>query len=104
MRTNCFFDLCHTCEDIARRKLLPNLAQLLVHPHLLLLLVLAGANVRNEHLERGWEESISCNARTRVSNEVWDGQHSTEPAVHMVLPLQQTQQAAEADPSVVHMA
>ena len=104
MRTNCTHELCHTCEDIAGRKLLANLAQLLVHPHLLLLLVLAGADVRNEHLEQGWEESISCAAQTPSRNTVKGSQHAAESGVQMVLALQQTTQAAEADPPVVHMA
>lgn len=44
-----------TCDGVAGSKLLPDLAQLLVHPGLLLLLVLAIPDVRDEdlHGERG---------------------------------------------------
>ena len=38
------------CHDVAGRELLPDLAQLLVHARLLLLLVLGGPDVRDEHL------------------------------------------------------
>ena len=70
MRIKCNLDLWHTCEDVAGGKLLANFAQLLVHPHLLLLLVLAGADVRNEHLEQGCEESVSCAAQMPSRNTV----------------------------------
>ena len=39
-----------TCDSTVGCKLLPNLSQLLIYPGLLLLLVLAISDVRNEYL------------------------------------------------------